>query len=48
MLTFYTNRQVIFSIGLLGLSLFTLSWIVGGFLVEDYSLLSQYISESYQ
>ena len=36
-----------FLVGIFGVSLFVLSSIVGGFLIENYSLTSQYISESY-
>jgi hypothetical protein len=36
-----------FLIGILGVSLFVLSSIVGGLLIEGYSITGQYISESY-
>lgn len=41
------NNRVIFYIGLLGVVLFAASAIVGGILIEDYSIVSQFISESY-
>lgn len=36
-----------FLIGILGVSLFIVSSIVGGFLIANYSILNQYISETY-
>lgn len=36
-----------FFIGIVGISLFVVSSIVGGVLIENYSLTSQYISETY-
>jgi hypothetical protein len=41
------GNKLTFFIGILGVSLFALTTIVGGFLIEDYSVLSQYISETY-
>ena len=34
-------------IGILGVSLFVVAAIAGGFLIENYSIVSQYISETY-
>lgn len=34
-------------IGILGVSLFVVAAILGGFLIENYSIVSQYISETY-
>ena len=41
------GNKFTFFIGVLGVGLFAVSSIVGGFLIEDYSVLSQYISETY-
>ena len=41
------GNKLTFFIGVLGVGLFAVSAIVGGFLIEDYSVLSQYISETY-
>jgi len=41
------SRNFIFFIGILGVALFAIPAILGGFLIEDYSVLRQYISESY-
>lgn len=41
------NNKVVFYIGLLGVALFVAASIIGGILIEDYSFISQYISESY-
>ena len=41
------GNKFTFFIGILGAGLFAVSSIVGGFLIEDYSVLSQYISETY-
>lgn len=41
------NKKITFYIGVLGAFLFVVSAIVGGILIENYSLFSQYISESY-
>ena len=41
------NNKTIFLIGIVGVSLFVGSSILGGFLIENYNVLSQYISESY-
>lgn len=41
------NNKITFLIGILGVSLFVVSSILGGFLIENYNILSQYISESY-
>ena len=40
------HNKVVFFIGILGVSLFAIPAIIGGFLIEDYNLISQYISES--
>lgn len=41
------SNNLTFFIGILGVSLFVVSSIVGGVLIENYSLTSQYISETY-
>jgi len=41
------NRDIIFWIGILGVTLFVISSLLGGFLIEDYSHVKQLISESY-
>lgn len=41
------NNKITFLIGILGVSLFVASSVLGGFLIENYNPLSQYISESY-
>ena len=41
------KNKFTFLIGILGVSLFIVSSIVGGFLIENYSILNQYISETY-
>ena len=41
------NNKITFLIGTLGVSLFIISSILGGYLIENYNILSQYISESY-
>lgn len=41
------RNKFTFFIGILGASLFVISSIAGGLLIEDYSILSQYISETY-
>lgn len=41
------KNKFTFLIGILGVSFFIVSSIVGGFLIENYSILSQYISETY-
>jgi hypothetical membrane protein len=41
------NNKLTFLIGILGVSLFVISSIVGGLLIENYNILSQYISETY-
>lgn len=41
------NKNTMFLSGILGVSLFLITTIVGGFLIEDYSMLSQFISETY-
>jgi hypothetical membrane protein len=40
------NNKLTFLIGILGVSLFVISSIVGGLLIENYNILSQYISEA--
>lgn len=41
------NYRITFIIGIIGISLFVISSIIGGFLIEGYSIKSQYISETY-
>jgi hypothetical protein len=41
------NNKITFLIGIVGVSFFVVSSILGGFLIENYNELSQYISESY-
>lgn len=41
------DNTITFYIGILGVSLFAVAAILGGFLIENYSILSQYISETY-
>ena len=41
------NNKITFLIGIVGVSLFVISSILGGLLIENYNVLSQYISESY-
>ncbi|WP_222983284.1 DUF998 domain-containing protein [Flagellimonas meishanensis] len=41
------SNRFTFFVGMLGVSLFVVSSIVGGILIENYSLTSQYISETY-
>tara|TARA_R110002124_G_scaffold88041_1_gene226245 strand:- start:12653 stop:13276 length:624 start_codon:yes stop_codon:yes gene_type:complete len=41
------NNKHTFYIGILGVSLFVISSIIGGFLIENYSLTRQLISETY-
>lgn len=41
------NRAIIFWIGILGATLFVISSLLGGFLIEGYSHVKQLISESY-
>ncbi len=41
------NNKVTFFIGILGVGLFIVSSIIGGILIENYSLTSQFISETY-
>lgn len=41
------NNKLISFIGILGASLFAIAAIVGGLLIDDYSVISQYISESF-
>ena len=41
------KNQLIFFIGLLGVLLFIGTTLLGGFLIEDYNSLEQFISESY-
>ncbi|MDC1534634.1 DUF998 domain-containing protein [Flavobacteriaceae bacterium] len=41
------NNKITFLIGILGVSLFVISSFLGGFLIENYNILSQLISESY-
>ena len=41
------KHKITFLIGIVGVSLFVISSIIGGFLIDNYSVMSQYISESY-
>jgi len=41
------NKKSVYLIGIIGVSLFTVASIVGGILIDNYSIISQYISESY-
>jgi len=41
------SNKLLFVVGILGVSLFVVSSILGGILIENYSLTSQYISETY-
>jgi len=41
------GNKLTFFIGILGVGLFVVAAILGGFLMENYSVTSQYISESY-
>ena len=41
------NNKIVAYIGILGVSLFGLAAIIGPLLIEDYSIVSQYISESF-
>jgi len=41
------NRLVISLIGILGVLFFIIPSIIGGFLINDYSIISQFISESF-
>ena len=41
------KHKITFLIGIVGVSLFVISTILGGLLIENYSVMSQYISESY-
>ncbi|MEM9833963.1 MAG: DUF998 domain-containing protein [Bacteroidota bacterium] len=41
------NRKTISLIGISGVSLFAITSVVGGLLLENYSFISQYISESF-
>ena len=41
------STKFTFLIGILGIGLFVVSSILGGFLIENYSVTSQYISETY-
>lgn len=41
------SNKFTFYIGILGVSLFAITSIVGGLLIENYSLTSQFISETY-
>ena len=42
------SNNSIFSIGVFGVSLLVTSFILGGLLIENYDILSQFISESYE
>ena len=41
------SNKSIFFIGVLGVSLLAASFILGGLLIENYDIVSQFISESY-
>ena len=41
------NNRLTFFIGIVGVSLFAFCAVIGGFLIEDYSIKSQFISETY-
>lgn len=41
------NNNVLFLIGILGVSLLVASFILGGLLIENYDIVRQFISESY-
>ncbi|MBT8377465.1 MAG: DUF998 domain-containing protein, partial [Bacteroidia bacterium] len=41
------NKNTTFLIGILGAVLFVISSILGGVLIDDYSITSQFISETY-
>ena len=41
------NNKITFFIGILGVSLFVVSSILGGLLIENYDIVSHYISETY-
>ena len=41
------KNKPVFYIGILGVLLFVLTSLIGGFLIEDYDILRQYISETY-
>ena len=41
------SNKLIAYIGILGVSLFAITAIVGPLLIDDYSVISQYISESF-
>jgi len=41
------NNNVLFLIGILGISLLVASFILGGLLIENYDIVRQFISESY-
>ena len=41
------NNKLTFLIGIVGASLFIISSVLGGLLIDNYNIISQYISESY-
>ena len=41
------NNKITFLIGIIGVSLFVVTSVLGGFLIENYNMASQLISESY-
>ena len=41
------KNKLTFIIGIVGVSLFAFCAVLGAFLIKDYSVISQYISESY-
>ncbi len=41
------SNKLTYLIGIIGVSLFAFCAIIGGFLIEDYNIISQFISESY-
>ncbi len=45
--TITLNKKIVSFFGILGVSLFAIAAIVGALLIDDYSIISQYISESF-
>lgn len=41
------NNKLVIYIGILGVSLFAIAAIVGPLLIDDYSVIGQYVSESF-
>tara|TARA_B100000900_G_C20357703_1_gene624997 strand:+ start:142 stop:777 length:636 start_codon:yes stop_codon:yes gene_type:complete len=42
-----TDNKTTYLIGITGVSILSISFIIGGFLIENYDIVNQYISESY-